>query len=780
MDKVEKRDVFISYHMDTAIEIVQLIVNALEQNGISCWYSPRDCSGDYASAIIEALGKADIFLFILEEKSTYSEDCKNEIFAAFKRFKANTMCLSIFQIESHPRVSDDYIYYLGRMHAINGTIPPVENRVEELVMRLKHIKQTIKTGFMEELSLESRLVSSSINPSLDFVGRVKEKNEIHEYLKDNKLIFVVGMGGIGKSELVRSYISNHESEYRTRIWGTFENSIKSFICNDDYIHITNFERIPIDESDDSYYQRKYKFLKETVSQEDLLVIDNYDVDNDPNFKDLSDLNMKIIITSRKNSDNFKNITVLPLEDEKELFELFIKGYPRKISEDEYQIIMKIIERLNGHTLSIKLVAKLMKEQRISAANMLEKIENSFVETLDQAQDSQKHINNQVSRLFEMSNMSPKKKHILINLSLIPYCGISAQQFYEILDLDSYEDIDQLINDNWVLHNVAEDEISLHTIISHLALRNIKYSDEECHKLLEYTIEKLSSFKKVVASERPFLLSLMERIIKYLPDYSKYFDDFYMACGVACHTSAKHNRTIEILNKFLEHDISPLEKVQGLIEIADAYRCMHKASELLDYSEQAHEIIKNLDLNDEKVQKAFSLLMGRYGFYYEMIGEYEKSLESFNKQLEIVKKFGDETSIDLGWAYYNIGIPMLRLKRYDESIEYFVKADKFFENIDFSYGAACSKKSTAVVYFEKGEYQKSLEIDKEALNLFMIIDGEKHNDTIACHFLLSKIYFAQGLIKESEEEYNYSIREMNSLGYINIVKMWEEEFNKLKQ
>ena len=43
--------VFISYHHDSSVELVEHIVQALESHGIKCWYAPRDVTSKYAGDI---------------------------------------------------------------------------------------------------------------------------------------------------------------------------------------------------------------------------------------------------------------------------------------------------------------------------------------------------------------------------------------------------------------------------------------------------------------------------------------------------------------------------------------------------------------------------------------------------------------------------------------------------------------------------------------------------------------------------------------------------------
>lgn len=56
-----KCEVFISYHTETSLHIVESIVNKLEATGIRCWYAPRNTVGPYAGSITAAINNCRIF-----------------------------------------------------------------------------------------------------------------------------------------------------------------------------------------------------------------------------------------------------------------------------------------------------------------------------------------------------------------------------------------------------------------------------------------------------------------------------------------------------------------------------------------------------------------------------------------------------------------------------------------------------------------------------------------------------------------------------------------------
>ncbi len=107
----------------------------LESHGIKAWYAPRDIrTGDYASSIVEAIGRCTHFVVIVGQHSLKSQHVLNEIDLAFQRLgKGVKFCpLKIDEEEMGPA----FTYYLSRQHWMDACVPPLEQRLEEFVDRL--------------------------------------------------------------------------------------------------------------------------------------------------------------------------------------------------------------------------------------------------------------------------------------------------------------------------------------------------------------------------------------------------------------------------------------------------------------------------------------------------------------------------------------------------------------------------------------------------------------------------------------------------------------------
>ena len=55
-----------------------------------------------------------------------------------------------------------------------------------------------------------------------FVGRQDDLEEINELLAKNQLVFLSGIGGIGKTELAKQYAYRHRAQYDTVVFAVYE------------------------------------------------------------------------------------------------------------------------------------------------------------------------------------------------------------------------------------------------------------------------------------------------------------------------------------------------------------------------------------------------------------------------------------------------------------------------------------------------------------------------------------------------------------------------------
>lgn len=128
----EKIDVFLSYEHHDLNNVIR-ICNLLESNGLTCWYSPRDVVGDYASCIVEAIKKTKVFVLLLSRASSMSQHVLNEVQIAYERITKKNGDIVILPLKlSNEDISLAMSYYINRMHWVEAEKQGLENALLEL------------------------------------------------------------------------------------------------------------------------------------------------------------------------------------------------------------------------------------------------------------------------------------------------------------------------------------------------------------------------------------------------------------------------------------------------------------------------------------------------------------------------------------------------------------------------------------------------------------------------------------------------------------------------
>lgn len=124
----EKHDIFISYSTKNK-NVADAIVADFEQNGIKCWYAPRDIlpGEEWVTAITNALESAKALVLIYTDESNNSRQVMNEIAVAFNA----GITIVPFRL-SEEAMSSELEYYLTRVHWLDGVTKPLKENIEAL------------------------------------------------------------------------------------------------------------------------------------------------------------------------------------------------------------------------------------------------------------------------------------------------------------------------------------------------------------------------------------------------------------------------------------------------------------------------------------------------------------------------------------------------------------------------------------------------------------------------------------------------------------------------
>lgn len=331
---------------------------------------------------------------------------------------------------------------------------------------------------VDELSKKEFIITHDITPKRFFLGREAELDEIGQALQTEKVVFVTGMAGIGKSELVKRHVKNNRDQYDNVLYWTYDGSLMSMVCDDNAVSIATFVRYP-DEPDEVYAGRKLSKLAEFLSPKSLIVIDNVDVlvgeyDSSALWNQIKALPAKILISSRIKEKEYKCVEVKEISETSILRKLFLEYCPSALGEDsQIEYIDRIIEVAGRHTYEIELLGAYTEEKMQLPQKTVEEMEQAGFSSLGgtrvsvqkDGDDTEASFVAHLKKLLSMSKLSKSQHQLLVKLSFMPAVGINTSDFKEFYGITDLTDLSWLIK-----HGFAADAgNAAHTLTVHPAV-----------------------------------------------------------------------------------------------------------------------------------------------------------------------------------------------------------------------------------------------------------------------------------------------------------------------
>lgn len=128
-------DVFVSYSSINK-PVADAIVSRLEQEGVRCWFAPRDVipGQNFAEAILEAIESSRLMVVVLSNQSNQSQHVPREV----ERAVHHNVVVVPFRIES-VEPSGAMAYFLASEHWLDALTPPLDKHIGDLVQVINNL-----------------------------------------------------------------------------------------------------------------------------------------------------------------------------------------------------------------------------------------------------------------------------------------------------------------------------------------------------------------------------------------------------------------------------------------------------------------------------------------------------------------------------------------------------------------------------------------------------------------------------------------------------------------
>lgn len=333
------------------------------------------------------------------------------------------------------------------------------------------------------------LCDSRVFPCGEVVGREAECEALLRwYHSGERLIFVTGMGGIGKSTVVRKFVSDHRNAFAHVVYVQYCGSVRETMTDDAQFCINGCAR-EADETAAHYFARKLKTVRALAEDGGtLLVIDQFEGAWDDDFAELLRAAWKIIAVTRadRKEAGLARLRIGELKSKTELRRLFEYHMGRGLRAQEHQRFVQIVQLTAGHTLLLALLARQIAKSRLDLDEALALVkENGFSgmapEKIDCMRDGKlcyDRMSAILKAVMDVSALSEEKKKCLKLLSLFDVPGIDVRDAQAMLNLSSLDEINELEALGWL--EIPERTIQMHPLIRETA-RSLDWT-MECREL----------------------------------------------------------------------------------------------------------------------------------------------------------------------------------------------------------------------------------------------------------------------------------------------------------
>ena len=348
------------------------------------------------------------------------------------------------------------------------------------------------------------------------LGREAELADLSDMVANGeKCIIVSGIGGVGKSTLVRHWINDNRDSFDGFVYLYYRESLIETINDDNYCVLNNCTKL-IEETNEDYYKRKLKGISDICRESRMaIVIDNYDGNIDDEFEMLISSGATVIAITRQDlsRSGYPQLLVTSIKEDKVLFDLIEKNLLRNVTNDENAFVKRIIEYVKGHTLSLELVAKQVARNSISFEKAVKLIEenglinmgNSELEIFRDGKRGYDRFAKLATAIFADDGLTAKQVAIMKLVALFDAPGVPVQYINECIKYEVNDSLSELEGLGWLYVN--DDYAYTHPLIQETII-TWKWN----RSAIDYSCKLMGILKDDLECNKKAVLALVKSII----------------------------------------------------------------------------------------------------------------------------------------------------------------------------------------------------------------------------------------------------------------------------
>lgn len=466
-----------------------------------------------------------------------------------------------------------------------------------------------------------------------FFGRESELFELRERLHRKGAYLISGMGGSGKTELMRQFLKICKVEklvdYICIV--QYEGGLaKSFVKAFSQIYGTDIKE---------NYQEALACIRRYTHKNVLVVVDNVDSEvEESELEALCSLSATVFLTSRfQKMQGLETYHLKPISRTAGSL-IFRDNYGSYLNEEDKMTLDEILSKdLWCHTLSLRLLAKTAKNNKWTLPKLRDELDMGNIPEGYTQEDCYAGLKNVYARMYGVSKLSKEKNNLLRFIASLPYQNYDSSFIHTYLLRNLNENIEEILESLWTRGwlDKSDSGYSMHPFISECVL-SVSLTEQEIYPFLDnvmqgwqklvknidadlipeimYNVEKFMDVNKELLDVTILLRSVLEKVAGKLN--AKYQKLYLLAVTLECSIYGICDK--ECL-KILQTKADFLSRPERLgIEIMKTIMSMNDLEDVL----QIFADIKNDDSISRNLKETFADALGVRLFYVGRVEEAE--------------------------------------------------------------------------------------------------------------------------------------------------------------
>lgn len=518
-------------------------------------------------------------------------------------------------------------------------------------------------------------------PIKTFVGRAKELEELHKLLEEHHTLFIRGVAGIGKSELIKQYIKLHRKDYTNILFLDYSGNLYEIIADLDFMDDSNGL------TEKERFRKHFRFLK-SLKEDTLIVIDNFDATASAEslLSQFCDLKCKVIFTTRNLFSSYETVTITA--DKKQAAQVLQSnlGTSTDYSLEELELIL---EFLDYHTMAVELVARLLSYTAITPAKLFEALKENILLPSDDikislTKDNQTKKNcyqNHMEKLLDMQELEHNQQKVLAVIALAPEAGIPVKLLYQWYGT-CVNEVNELLELGFL--TLEHNHIQLHPYIRKIINARKSLSLNECPQLFEH-------LKNTCVNE----------------------------------VNSYHNLALNMVDttlRFVKKDDEDIWKriVFAALERNSQYQRFRSFEKLLNECNDICLHYHNISTENSAMLLHFQAVQAA-----KIHQNFIQALELEEKAIFLATKYGTSQILSLSSMYLDAGRYLALLGKQEKALEFTKKAAEILSNTQMQYSTAgiFTLTSYAKLLYESGRINDAIQIYSNSIGLVSKVYGD---------------------------------------------------------